>query len=539
MAAVDLNFDQFEDLIVISDNHSFPRFFLYRPDRRQYEESVDTIFPEGTNMSYGLFYDFDGDDITDCVAIQFSLNRQMTKVPLRFFRGVRTGNHLSFEENPKMVRNVGYFPTASAIALDYNRDGRLDLYLANWFREEKELLFSTPDLLLLNTPQGFQPQREKLSGEWDELKNSKPVQYVNATPSLSAALCDLNGDGLLDIVSTSGHGHHNHYWMQSNHGDFQNFGETIAMAHDEVGTYKLTGGGNTYSSACGDFDGDGRWDLYVGEMAGRWDSREFDHSSILLQPRTDWPGRLLRFQLLDTHSKESQEEGSKRVQLVDFDADGENEILVDNNGFFPYTRTLLWERVKDSENTHEWENVAPLWGLDIVNSFSSLVGDFNHDGKRDWLTSQYDLRALSEHEQVQLWINQIDLKQRTQIIFYPEGERGNRQAIGAILQLKVSEEEGGDVKILQQIAQYSFGFLSPQNPQGLWFAWKNPRGKARIRSIRLQWTSKKNPLQSEAALQQKAVAKLNDLLLRHQSRPDSWRPMKVRISADYTIIPFE
>ncbi|MDH4467255.1 MAG: VCBS repeat-containing protein [Bacteriovoracaceae bacterium] len=543
MASVDLNFDGFPDLVVIPSNQTNPRIFLFKSDTKTYHESPFLHFPEGLNMSYGLFYDFDHDDVIDCVGVQFSLNRQMTKFPIRFFHGKKVEGKIQFIENSKFMNGLSYMPSASVIPVDVNQDGRLDLLVANWFEENANgSMTAKPDLILLNTEGGFRLQKNYLIDQWDELKNTSPLEYVNATPSLGASLCDLNGDAMMDVLTTAGHHFSNKYWMQLTDHRFQNVAGKLGVDHDDVGAFKMTGGGNTYSGLCYDFSGDGKEDVYLGEMVAPLDTQESDRSAILIQNKYEGLSKMLRYELLDTHLLGVHQEAAKRAQLVDFNADGRVEILVDNNGFFPHTRTQLWSSNLGDGEMGIFENVAPDHGIDIANSFTSLVGDFNHDGKIDWLTSQSDLRGQAEKERMLLFTNQMNLENSLQIIFYVDGGLGNRSAVGAKITLKVENTERGTVAF-ERIVQYSYGFLSPQNPEGIWMSWKDSQKKSKIVDFKISWPTKKQTgSHQETSLKKRALDKLNDLIMKRKlgrgkksEIGDSWTPLKIRVNQNYEI----
>jgi len=267
------------------------------------------------------------------------------------------------------------------------------------------------------------------------------------------------------------------------------------------------------------------------------DNAEVDRSSVLLQNEGSWPQRMLRYDLLDLSNASSNHnqkyQAAKRAQSIDIDMDGSFEILVDNNGYFPHTRTWLWSTTSDQG---VMDNVAPSLGLDLVNSFSSLIGDFNHDGKQDWLTLHYDLRGHQDKETMRLLVNQSKLDDRLQIIFYLDGGLGNRTGVGSILKLKVNNADNGNIKF-QKTVQYSFGFLSPQNPSGTWLGWKDSFKKSYISDLKIYWPSKVGDKKNTDfdPLKKLAVAKINDAIFRQRKSSIPWKPIKVKINLDWDV----
>jgi hypothetical protein len=61
---------------------------------------------------------------------------------------------------------------------------------------------------------------------------------------------------------------------------------------------------------------------------------------------------------------------------------------VDNSGFPPYSRLVLFEQ----DENHSFFNISTNAGIDIVNPTGTVVLDINKDGAPDILTSQNNIR---------------------------------------------------------------------------------------------------------------------------------------------------
>src|SRR5260370_2534325 len=159
-----------------------------------------------------------------------------------------------FRANPQ-----GSFTGMSAT--DYDRDGRLDLYLCTYtyFQSEDQYRYPAPYHDAQNGPPNFL-FRNRLegdgSGTFEDVTGESGVNQNNNRFSFAPAWCDYDGDGWPDLYVANDFGRHNLYRNRGGH--FQDVAR-------EAGVEDI---GPGMSAAWFDYDGDGQADLYVSNM---WD----------------------------------------------------------------------------------------------------------------------------------------------------------------------------------------------------------------------------------------------------------------------------
>jgi tetratricopeptide (TPR) repeat protein len=144
-------------------------------------------------------------------------------------------------------------------AADYDRDGRLDLYLCTYtyFQSEDQYRYPAPYHDAQNGPPNFL-FRNLLnadgSGTFEDVTAAVGLDENNNRFSFAPAWCDYDGDGWPDLYVANDFGRHNLYRNREGH-----FRDVARQA----GVEDL---GPGMSAAWFDFDGDGRPDLYVSNM---------------------------------------------------------------------------------------------------------------------------------------------------------------------------------------------------------------------------------------------------------------------------------
>ena len=144
-------------------------------------------------------------------------------------------------------------------AADYDRDGRLDLYLCSYtfFQSEDQYRYPTPYHDAQNGPPNFLFRNQLSadgSGTFEDVTESTGLNQNNNRFSFAPAWCDYNADGWPDLYVANDFGRHNLY--RNRGGRF----EDVAPAEgvEDIGP--------GMSAAWFDYDGDGRPDLYVSNM---------------------------------------------------------------------------------------------------------------------------------------------------------------------------------------------------------------------------------------------------------------------------------
>ncbi|MFZ4713524.1 MAG: FG-GAP repeat domain-containing protein [Bacteriovoracaceae bacterium] len=465
--AVDLDNDGFTDIITLASNASEPEFYFWNATQKKFEKSYNP-FLEGVRASFLLFYDFDKDGIKDVLVGVLNAHSELTKVPLKIFRGSLTKKRrLSYIE-VKGAIPMDATATASVSVLDYNLDGNLDLYIGNWFEKNGENYISLPDRLYEGNKFKFSESSGLLTGEHFLPSNSKV--YVNAKPTFATSTCDMDQNGFPDVLTASSNGHHNKLWMNiydfKDRGRyFQDYGQESGYASDMNGLLDPLGGGNAFFSACSDYNNDGYMDLYVGVLSHSYDNESRDRSSILTGAKGTFPPGFIRTEYTNEDESGKWDQGDRSGVWIDVNFDGLRDLLVDNSGFPPKSRLILLFQYPD----HSFEDLGMKAGLDIVNPEGTVVLDINKDGKPDVLTGQSNVRNGQINNHLYLFRNDLPYKDKKILRTYLSGKRSNKAGVGAMVILKFQKKKGQVTQ--RQFVEYSSGPQPSQSEEGLFWGW--------------------------------------------------------------------
>jgi tetratricopeptide (TPR) repeat protein len=144
-------------------------------------------------------------------------------------------------------------------AADFDRDGKLDLYLCSYtfFQSEDQYRYPAPYHDARNGPPNFL-FRNRLAadgaGAFEDATAAAGLNQNNDRFSFAPAWCDYDGDGWPDLFVANDFGRPNLY--RNRGGRFEDVAEAAGVA----------GVGPGMSAAWFDADGDGRPDLYVSDM---------------------------------------------------------------------------------------------------------------------------------------------------------------------------------------------------------------------------------------------------------------------------------
>ncbi len=221
-------------------------------------------------------------------------------------------------------------------AADFDRDGRVDLYLCTYtyFQSEDQYRYPVPYHDARNGPPNFLFHNRLAangSGTFEDVTASTGINENNNRFSFAPAWCDYDGDGWPDLYVANDFGQHNLYKNTRGH-----FHDVAVQAYvEDVGP--------GMSAAWFDYDLDGRPDLYVSNMwseAGQRVVREpafrpVTEGGLREAYRRHTKGNSLYKNLVDgTFHDASEEEGVEMGRWAwsadgyDFDNDGSPEIYI-------------------------------------------------------------------------------------------------------------------------------------------------------------------------------------------------------------------
>jgi hypothetical protein len=273
LALADFDGDAKVDLVVV-DGSTLERHARGEPGfpTRLFLGNGDATFrPAGEEWAMGggrwgmgcATGDLDGDGWLDLVITQWGKKRVLLNQKGRGFRELATGTGLDTETW-----------STSAALFDYDRDGKLDLAVANYLdfdparvakRGSEGCRWKGHDVMC--GPEGLVPQADELfrgRGDGTFEARAKEAGIAAAQPAFGLGVMpldfDLDGDQDLYVANDSTA---NHLWQNRGDGTFVEVAYALGVSHDANGKEQASMG-----IACADANGDGRPELFVTNFSG-------------------------------------------------------------------------------------------------------------------------------------------------------------------------------------------------------------------------------------------------------------------------------
>jgi len=463
------------------DNSGFDSFYVCQPSglpNRLYRNRCDGTFDDitdasGTGLLDGtasaLFADFQNRGMQDLLVVR-------SGGPLLFSN---MGNG-KFEPRPDAFHfsRVPQGTFTGAAAVDYNRDGFLDIFFSvySYYQGLNQYQFPSPYYDAQNGPPNFL-FRNRGDGTFEEVTASSGMDQNNNRFSFAAAWCDFDNDGWPDLYVANDFGRKNLY-RNNGDGTF-----TDVAAQEGVEDY-----GPGMSTCWLDYDNDGLEDVYVANM---WlpEGRRITNDDQFL-PGVDPAIRAL-YQKHNAGNSLYRNTGKEKFETTgstsgmamggwswscaswDFDNDGWPDVYV-ANGFVSGSnlydlQSFFWRQVAQRSLTPAgeapdyemaWNAINELvrsgysWsgyqrnaffvnnrdgtfsqasgtlGLDLIDDCRAYaLSDFDHDGRLEF--------ALKNRTGPQLKIIRNDLEGiGNSIAIRLTGRASNRDAIGAVVAIE-------------------------------------------------------------------------------------------------------
>ena len=319
---------------------------------------IDTLPSNG-----GLWADFDNDGYLDFFAMVSSLEQYD-----RFLLNNQDGTFTDITDSALLEADRDLNPTEGAAWGDFDKDGYLDVYLANYEMPGEELSNGTRDKLYRNNGDGTFTDVADSAG----IDPEKPAGDYECGRGVNWG--DFNDDGWPDIYVSNYRLDPNFLYLNNGDGTF-----TDVALEKGVQGYKLQGyWGHTIGSAWGDFNNDGFLDLFTANLAHPRFASFSDPSFLYLNngpPDYDFTDFTAEAQVIyiETNSEPC---------IGDWNNDGWTDLLVTN----VYER--FWQQLYRNDGDATLTDVTYYSGLDIENGWGAAFADYDQDGTLDLVSNK-------------------------------------------------------------------------------------------------------------------------------------------------------
>jgi hypothetical protein len=429
----DYNNDGFEDLLL---NGSV----LFRNDSgRGFTNVTDSVGLTDAKGRGGLFADFNNDGWLD-------LYVSAGEGGARFYKN-DSGKFVFLSDRAGGPDNK--YPTEGAGFADFDNDGWVDLYCANYENWEKHEYY--PDQLFQNQ-HGYFADVTKKSGIIPPYGIDLAGRGVNWG--------DFNNDGYQDCYVSNYRLCENFLWVNNHDSTFTNLAGQLGVAGDEVnGAY-----GHTIGSEWADYDNDGDLDLFAANLAHpryiEFSNRSMLYENPLISTNRQSPIANRQFADRRAASGIRYEETHSDPAWADVDNDGDLDLYItsiyEGRRSFLYVNQLyndLW--APSSRRPPLFDEVTWLSGTRVFNGWGCAFADFDNDGDQDLVVGSGSGVKLfrNDTKNGNKWLE-------VRVI----GRKANRAGIGARVTVtqgksrQIREVEGGKGTMSQNSLVQHFGF---------------------------------------------------------------------------------
>ena len=327
LAIADINGDGLDDVFLCQPAGLPNRVFLRNPDSTAREAAAECGLDYLDETSSALFVDFDNDGDQDAVL--------GTIEGMVFFENTGGGKFENRFQQPILDKDIH-----SLSAVDADNDGDLDLYVTVDFASSKRIIEEKlPDFIYHDANDGGKNIlfRNDIAagGAWNftDATAAFGLEEKNRRHSLAAAWEDIDDDGDQDLYVAN------------------DYGQNVLYLNDGAGQFNEVAGdsgvidfGGGMSVTWGDYDRDGKMDLYVSNM----------YSSA----------------------------GNRITDKANFMPDGDDAKRA------IYTRFAKGNSLFKNMGGGEFKEVGPEMGVEVARwAWGSMFSDINNDGWEDILVA--------------------------------------------------------------------------------------------------------------------------------------------------------
>jgi hypothetical protein len=476
VAAFDYDGDGWVDIFLVNGTtlEGFPKG--QEPTNHLYRNQHDGTFEDVTSRA-GLVAsgwgqgvcagDYDNDGQEDLFVTYWSQNT--------LYRNKGDGSFDDVTAGANLVHSRSRWSTGCAF-LDYDRDGRLDLIVANYIDLD---LSTTPlpssglcrykGLAVACGPPGLPGARNLLyhndgGGKFSDVSTKSGIVNANGTYALGVSTLDFDGDGWIDIY-VANDSNPSALYRNNHDGTFTDIGTTAGCAYSQDGKSQSGMG-----IAIGDYDRNGTMDIFKTNFAGDTSTLYANTGNSLCEDRTFASGIGINTRWLGWG-----------VGFLDLDNDGWLDLFLVNGHVYPEVDSLKSEAgykqpkvVYRNLHNGRFADVSAQLGVPVtVNKASrgAAFADFDNDGDIDVVVNNvHDTPDLFRLDQTggRHWIT-------LKLI----GTQSNRSAIGSMVRVLTADGEqrqevrGGGSYYSQNDLRLQFGLGEAKAIERVIVRWAN------------------------------------------------------------------
>ncbi len=333
--------------------------------------------------------------------------------------------------------------SAGCAFADIDGDGDLDLYVATYLDIDPAnppARTQFRGVEVMSGPKGLPGQHDRLyrnrgDGTFEDISESSGIRAVRPSYGLGIALLDFSGDGRIDIyVGNDSQADHYFRNVTEPGGEprFVEEGMKSGLATNMEGLEQATMG-----IAVGDVDGNGRPDLFTTNFSSDTNTLRLNLDGRFFDDRTAQFGV----------GAVSRPYVGWATAFVDFDLDGDEDLLVVNGHVYPEaTKKSMDSEYEQRMLLHErrgrrFETVADAgaWHREAYRDRTAVFADLDRDGDVDVVVGELNgpLRVLRNDAAaagVANWLIVVPRDMRPGV--------GNRHGVGGVLTVRSKDPDG-------------------------------------------------------------------------------------------------
>lgn len=382
---VDVNGDGRDDLFISNGPRDGAKNMLYLNNGNGTFTTIadDAIVSDIAPFDGATFGDVDNDGDIDCIVVTWYGR------PNYFYRNEGSG---TFSSEFTTFPGMGNTYSESAAWGDYDRDGYLDLYLANSEGDKRNMLF-----------------HNKHDGTFERI--SEGVAVTDAYGSRGVSWVDYDGDGDADLYVANENNTANCLYRNEGNSTFTKI----------TGNAIVSGARSSMSASWGDTDNDGDLDLVVAN-SGNFTPQNNQYF------RNDGNGAFTEI----TDSPIATDGGcSFSSSFADYDNDGDLDLLITNGFCSGNIVNFLYKNDGSGNFIRDNESIADL---STPCSYGCGWGDFNNDGFPDAVIATCQNRSTDPLPVNQMFMNNGNGNKWSKITL--QGVQSNRSAVGATVRIQ-------------------------------------------------------------------------------------------------------